>query len=417
MRKLVLALGLLLSTGCIHPKPTPPTTHGETNTVQALGGARIVGAQVTLEVANYTTDPLGRVVIDVRNLPTPRTQIVQVSAVGYQTLRVTQPVCTQTQLAASADPSICEQPAITLQSSFPQVPTRDYVLSQQACFNTLEVQTSQYGPLPWYETAWVSMSPEDRTSIAQQKIAAGCLGGIVSLVWDYGEAGTDYGTGQRVPPADFTSNPAQFRVLAKEMIQDGLTPKYYLGCDGGSDGCLARMTIGVQALQPQPGDPIDLTAYGVLFPCFDSCVPGFQPPSQVDDMVLQLRALAPNGIIGLELSTGYAFWWMGQDDYARPAGQAIDEVDLEMDNWPAHMSSWQILARLVRPYNWPSDEPQSWDSHDPPFYPAPPTPRGDVKVHCFEYGTYVITHHFAQPSDMLPAVPYYQNMGCTVVDR
>ena len=413
----VLMLFMASTGACIHPKPTPPTTHGETNTIQAQDGSRIVGAQITLEVANYTTDKLGRVVIDVRSQPVPRDQIVQVSADGYQTLRVTQPVCTQAQLAASVNPSICEQPAITLLPSFPSPPTRDYVISQQACFNTLQVQTEQFGPLPWYETAWVSMNPADRTSIMQQKMAAGCKASIVSLIWDYGEAGTDYGTGQLVPPADFTNNPAQFRALAKEAIADGSTPLYYLGCDGGYDDCLQRIVIGVQALLPQPGDPIDLTQYGVLFPCLDSCVPGYQPPSQVDDVILKLRTLAPNAYVGMELSTGYSFWWMGQDDYARPAGQALDVVYLEMDNWPSRMSSWQILARLVRPYNWPSDEPQNWDSHNPPFYPLPVTPRGAVMIHCFEYGTYVITHHIAPPSAMLSAIPYYQQAGCTTVDQ
>jgi hypothetical protein len=296
------------------------------------------------------------------------------------------------------------QAEIHMVAAIPPPFTRDYILSAHESFQGCWLNTTQFGRLPWYPSAWISLNDQDRAASYAQLAACGDTGITISTQWDYGEDGQPYGTGQLVPGRDLSQDWPAFRALVKEVVQhttkDGnpFVAIVKLGCDGQYDVCLNALIPGAMGiLSPQPDDPIDLRQYTKFRLCYDSCIPGYQPPSQVDDIILAARAQCSFCVIGIEFATGYTFWWQDAADFSRPAGQALDEVSWEGNSWPSDNLNqyWSVLDRWLGPcFKRPPEMPSDIDP-DAPFqrgngrwYLQVGTPRGPFHVDIFEPYTY-----------------------------
>jgi hypothetical protein len=206
----------------------------------------------------------------------------------------------------------------------------------------------------------------------------------------------------------------------------------YLNCDLGVDDCLRLLPNSLAALGPQPNDVVDLANDYVKFRiCYDSCIPGYQPPQDVDRVILALRSLAPRSVIGIEFATGYSFWGpaAGADQFSTPAGQALDEVSWEGNSWPSDNLNqyWGILDRWLGPcFKRPILMPDNFDP-DAPFgvgnakwYLGVGTPRGPFHVDILEPFTYQWVRGRVAQSDVVRNLLFIQSMmvspSCASID-
>lgn len=313
--------------------------------------------------------------------------------------------CQEVALPATGAWEIC--PAVHLQPLLPPPLTRDERLNVHESFQGAVLHTQQFGDLNWYPPAFISLSDADRASYYDQAANWGDTDITVAVRWDYGEPGQPYGTGQLVPPRDLTGDGATLRALVREVFQhpraDGkpFVPVVYLNCDLGVDDCLTiTIPTTVAALSPTTGDTVDFANDYVKWRiCYDSCIPGYQPPGDVDRVVLALRAAVPRGVIGIEFATGYSFWGPaeGAEQFGTPAGQALDEVSWEGNSWPSDNLNqyWGILDRWLGPcFVRPSAMPPDFDpgapfqAGDAKWYLRMGTPRGPFHVDILEPFTY-----------------------------
>lgn len=311
---------------------------------------------------------------------------------------------------------------------YPLPPTRDYIMASTESFQGSVLHTTQFGDLNWWPTAWTSLNDTDRAMSYPQIASWGDTDITVSIAWDYGEGGQPYGTGQLVPPTDLTASLQRFRILVEDVIKhqakngQPFVPTIFMEGDNGFTYYMWVMPLVIQALQSQPNDPIDLTNYVRIRMCYDSCVPGWQPPSQVDEAILATRATCPNCVIALELSSGFPFWGgetAGQAQYETPAGQALDEVDWEGNSWPPSNwdQYWQVLARLLGPlYQRPPNQPAADDPPPVPCYACGNTPRGPRAIHCFEPFTYQWVRGQVPTSQVPVALSTLRGLGCQAID-
>lgn len=328
-----------------------------------------------------------------------------------------------------ANGSTCLPDLVPVVPPFPQPQSRAAILASHESFQGAFLTTTQFGVLPWWPTAWVSLNAADRAASYAQIVSWGDTDITVSASWSYGESGQPYGDGQLVPNTNYFAGAdyahadvAGFRAAVKDVIQHGFVPRIFMEGDNGFTYYMWVMPLIVQALQPQPTDSLDLTPYVKLQMCYDSCVPGWQPPSQIDEAILATRAACPGCVIALELSTGYPCWGGGDGcgfvNYQSPAGQALDEIDWEGNTWPTNNwdQYWQVLARLLGPaYVRPANQPAN-DDPNPPFYLAGGTPRGPWQVQCLEPYTYQWVRQRVAIDQVAVVYQTLVSMGCTVVD-
>jgi hypothetical protein len=326
--------------------------------------------------------------------------------------------------------------AITLKPivpPFPPAPSRQEILDAHESFQGAVLHTSQFGDLNWWPTAWVSLSDADRGASYAQIASWGDTDITVSIAWEYGEPGQPYGSGQLVPPSDLTGKLPRFRALVKDVIQHTaangkpFVPVIFMEGDNGFNYYMWVMPLVVQALRPQPTDPIDLTQYVKLRMCYDSCVPGWAGDNDskqfISQAILATRAACPACVIALEFSSGYSSQGDGGDFWDSDAGRALDEVDWEGNSWPPNNweQYWEILDRwlgpaYIRPAAQTSDPAAPFPATDSRFYLRNGTPRGPFSVHCLEPFTYQWVRGQVAASQVPVAYQVLQSLGCPVID-
>lgn len=274
----------------------------------------------------------------------------------------------------------------------PPIPSRGQVCGVKLTFQGLTVQTQQFGPLPWFEAALTSLSPQDRASVYRAKHAVGDTHCVVCLTWNYAEPGQPYAN---ITGRDLSGDLPTFRTLVEEVIRAGFVPMLFLGGDGqgagpgyndpvgwtyGCDWLMAHLSGIVAAVG-------ELAPYCLWIPGFDGVFYGWTP-AQVMNFGGLFRSLLPVGHLGIEHNTGHIPVGDGPSDYL--PGEPMSDYDVILSEYDlplAQDSTWQVTARLVSPYHRPADQP-SWDDPNPPFYLAPSTPRGPY-FHCaFEFAEY-----------------------------
>lgn len=329
---------------------------------------------------------------------------------------------------------------VLLTTVFPAPPTRAEILASHESFQGAVLHTSQFGDLPWWPPAWVSLNAADREASYAQIASWGDTDITVSATWDYGEAGQPYGSGQLVPPknyfagADYASaDVAGFRASVKDVIQHTaangkpFVPRIFMSGDNGFNYYMWAMPLIIRALQPQPDDPIDLTPYVKLQMCYDSCVPGYagaaDDKSLINQAILGTRAACTGCVVALEFATGYSSTGDGDAWWQSDAAKALDEADWEGNAWPTNNweQYWEILDRwlgpaYVRPSAQLSDPAAPFPVTDARFYLRFGTPRGPYGVQCLEPFTYQWVRGQVPFAQVAAAFQALHALGCPVID-
>jgi len=328
----------------------------------------------------------------------------------------------------------------------PHAPNRDTILSLKCAFQGLTVNTIQFGQLPWWETiAWLDWY-EDRKRAYDAKRINGDTHAIVDISGWYNEPGQPYNN-----PAfahDYTNNLYLFRERVIEVINNGYWPLIMLAGDGQSvnDNPAYKQyndtngwTYGHQWLMQNftriHSYLSDLDKYIIYCPGYDGVFYGWSP-EQVVAFGQLFRSVSPSGYLALEFNTGHIPVGEGGADY-KPGGR-MQDYDLilgEFFGWigeyklsdygnpkfingrPNYKGNqiWQIVARMVSPYHWPSDEPNDADSHPPPFYLPFNNPRGPFYFCAFEYDVYRWVRSRVSAVAIQEEREYFKKLGCKLV--
>lgn len=270
-------------------------------------------------------------------------------------------------------------------------PTRDQLGKVQVTFQGGSVVTQEFGTLPRFEPFVASLNASDRASWWAAKRADGDTHAFLSVSYRYAEPGQAYAD---IPGRDFTNDLPAFVALVQEAIDNGfyVVPSFSAdGQDFNPDGWtygwqwgmdnMARITA---ALEPVKDFCAPMGGYELLGPG------GNWTSDQLEAFYLQLRSLWPEGVLVLELGSGYCKWREGpngETGWLTPGGQAIDvflqefpqPID-EGDHWDGCQ---QVAARTLGPAKRNIAPP-----NDGPWYLEAGTPRGPVLVSAFEYALY-----------------------------
>jgi hypothetical protein len=331
--------------------------------------------------------------------------------------------------------------------SLPNPPTRDEILAVKMHFQGLTVNTTQFGQLPWWETiAWLD-NPIDRQSVYGVKRALGDKHIIFDISGWYNEPGQPYQDPEFAH--DYTQSLNIMRARIIECIQAGFYVDVRLAGDGQSVNPDPHFkeyndsvgwTYGHQWLMnnfARIHQAIgDLDPYIIWTPGYDGVFYGWSP-EQVVDFGRLFRTISPHGYLAIEFNTGHIPVGEGGSDYI-PGGR-MQDYDLlygEFDGWigqynlsdlgrPPYDSRgrpnyrgnqiWQIVGRLVMPYNWPINEPADADVNPPPFYLAIPNIRGPWYFNAFEYDVYRWVRGRVTSVEIQLERNYFQSLGCKYV--
>lgn len=321
-------------------------------------------------------------------------------------------------------------------SVLPAPPTRAQICGLKTSLAGLTYQTTQYGPIPaWF---YARLNTVDRAAARATHKAAGDTHLPIPITEAYLEPGTLW-PDELLNGYDYTQDLAGFRAVLIEAIADGLLIDCPLGGDGLGAGPgyndpvghtygqqwlmdnLARIIAGLQG-DGTAANP-DLTPYIIFRPGWDGVFYGWGVPGEVPDLQPTrvrllgelFRSLLPNGYLSIEHTPGNIPCGEGGADYA-PGGlmQNFDTILSEFST--VHEDScWQVVGRMVQPYNRPPDQPSGDDPH-PPFYLAPGNPRGPYFYVAFEPkigGVYQWARGQCTLADVQNVRAYLHALGCT----
>ncbi len=314
----------------------------------------------------------------------------------------------------------------------PPIPSRAQVCAINVSLQGLTYHTSQFGDFPaWF---YAMLNTPDRASARAAHRAAGDTHITIPISEAYKEPGTLW-PDELKQGYDFTQDLAAFRAVLTEAICDGFFIDVPLAGDGlGSGpgyndpvgntyGCqwlMANLPRIIAGLQQAP----DLTPYIIFRPGWDSVFYGWgtigenpdPQPGRVRDFGALFRQLLPNGYLAIEHTPGNIPCGEGGGDYA-PGGlmRTYDTIMSEF-NTVHEDSCWQVVARMVSPYNRPPDQPTGDDPH-PPWYLAPGTERGPYFYVAFEPtigGVYQWCRGQCSLADVEAVRSYLRGLGCTL---
>lgn len=320
-------------------------------------------------------------------------------------------------------------------SVLPAVPTRDQVCGLRTSLQGLNYNTTQYGPIPawWYPI----LSVQDRAIARAAHRAVGDTHIPVSISAAYKESGTLWPETLK-QGYDFTQDLTTLRAICTEIICDGLYVDMPLAGDGMGSGPgyndLVGNTYGYQWLMDNlsriihglKGDGTlnnpDLTPYIIFRPGWDACFYGWGVPGEVPDLQPTrvrlfgelFRTLLPQGYLAIEHTPGNIPCGEGGGDYAPGGLMRNYDTILSEFNTVHEDSCWQIVARMVRPYFRPVDQPLN-DDLNPPFYLAPGTERGPYFYVAFEPtkgGVYEWCRGYCSLDDVNATRSYLRSLGC-----
>lgn len=318
----------------------------------------------------------------------------------------------------------------------PPIPSRSQVCAINVSLQGLTYNTSQFGSFPaWF---YAMLNSPDRASARATHRAAGNTHLTIPISEAYKEPGTLWPDALK-QGYDFTQNLEGFRAVLTEAIYDGWFIDVPLAGDGLGSGPGYNDPVGntygyqwlmanlSRILEGLRGDGTsakpDLTPYiifrpgwdGVFYGWGDNSIPDPQP-GRVRDFGALFRQLLPNGYLAIEHTPGNIPCGEGGSDY-EPGGlmRTYDTIMSEFNS--VHEDScWQVVARMVRPYNRPPDQPSGDDPH-PPWYLAPGTERGPYFYVGFEPtqgGVYQWCRGWCSLADVEAVRSYLRGLGCTL---
>jgi hypothetical protein len=290
--------------------------------------------------------------------------------------------------------STCPQALTPAQAPIPPPPTRDQALLVNLTFQGLMVHTGQFGDLHWFGAALPWLNADDRQAVYAAQKAQGDTHTIIEIPDGkpvYDECCNDFSP-DRFGALDWTSGGTKIdnrlADLVVEVRRAGLIPLIFPD-EADQPTSLQQTRLAVSALQS--------SAYGDLTPQvaafmtgWDGVFYGWEPSGTIiPAWAAAIRQICPLCRLGIEFNTGHIPLGEGGGDYL-PGGR-MQDFDLVLDEFGGANSLghddnvWQILGRMNRPYNRPSDQPAA-DDPNPPFYLGQPNPRGPFYNCAFEFG-------------------------------
>jgi hypothetical protein len=255
------------------------------------------------------------------------------------------------------------------------IPTRQQVLSINMHFRGgLIVNSPTYGLMPWYPPALSWCDVATRSLVYEQMREAGDTHVIIEIPNGlplYDESDQFYSS-DKFPALDWTNgetkldgNLAQF---VDEVIENGFY--YIIAMDERQDHSAKIMQLVLQSLTDYQ------LSFGALMPGYDGVFYGWSP-TQVSSWASIARSIKPNCYLVIEFNVGHIPVGNGPADFL--VGGAMDGFDGVLGEFQSGAglhsdTTWQIVGRLIKPYNRPSDQQPNDDPH-PPFY-LTDSPRG-----------------------------------------
>lgn len=356
----------------------------------------------------------------------------------------------------------------------PAPPTRDQLTHARTCFQGLTITTAQLGAVPSFggvETGMLTAVADRETTYAAIR-AAGCNEIILDVYCHYTEAGVAY-PNQTACSNDWTTDHwATLTLRVAEAVRAGLTVLLEQGCDElPFTTCGGQLAGQWSALRSSSSG--DLTPFVAVSPGFDGIVPiGNNPPAATSNAALTAllvgdRAVIGNGVLELELPTGWSFAGAGPLSgagwFTSPGGQAVDVYLQEFANvspgngpppsiigefwnaadgvysptWSGDNNPWdqvwQVAARTVHAYHPSPDQPfnvsvkavdgpqagqtvlVSDDKQGITPNTAGGNPRGPFVIVAAEMSTYQWTHGQTTASAVLADCAYVSATGYDAV--
>lgn len=276
----------------------------------------------------------------------------------------------------------------------PDPPTRDQALLMNLTFQGLMVHTQQFGDLHWFDAALVWLNTADRMAVYATKKTAGDTHAIIEIPDGkpvYNECCNDFSP-DRFPALDWTNGGTRIDTRLADMVVEvrraGLIPVIFPD-EVDQPTSLHNTLLAIDALQHSPYG--DITGQvGAFMTGWDGVFYGWEPSGTlIPGWATGIRQVCPQCRLGIEHNTGHIPIGEGSSDW-QPGGR-MQGFDLILNEFGGQNSLghddavWQILGRLIRPYNRPSDQPAQ-DDPNPPFYLGTPGPRGPVYNCAFEFG-------------------------------
>lgn len=375
--------------GC--PKPPTPPTPVPTPIPPATRTVAVVappGTAATVYVDDVTppgghtglVNSDGYVAFQVTNLST---SMVKVTADGfdpYQQNGVAFPAGNFQLMVGvpKTNPNDVELPA--LHATLPAPPTADQIKHGQLTAQGITINTTKWGPMPWWPGCWSWLDKATRKEAATQLRAAGDT--ILFLTIPIGDALYDepgqFYSADKFGPLDMTHGLTQidpeFIALVKEaLVEFGFTG-VWIGLPAEADGvqpnghCLGfNRAMALRPLLFNALGPLNQYVSKLLM--WDGVFYGWTP-AELGEWFNTSFAFEPTGIYGMEHSTGHI-----------PDGEAVEAWQEggnmrhctlllgEFNDGQFDDSVWQILARCLPPgtYKRPADQP-SGDDPNPPYH-------------------------------------------------
>lgn len=314
-------------------------------------------------------------------------------------------------------------------TSFPSYPTRDQVCNVFCGFQGIDILTRQYGWIKAFGPEIGNLADDDVISYCQQMKHYGFTHVEFDISWRYSEPDFQY----PVPGIDLSDNLVEVCRRIDLIIRQGMFIKFALAGDGLGDGVhyndpqgwtygyewiTANLRRIITPLTSYLGH--DLTRFIQFVPGYDGVFYGWgiageipdRQPERVINFGKLFRSILTNGYLGIEHTPGKIPVGEGADNW-KTGGvlDAYDTVYTEFNPFNLHEdSTWQILGRLTRPYNRPSDQPAG-DDPNPDYYLREPTTRGSRFYIIYELVTYLWVRNRISIAECNEIYDYFKAMA------
>lgn len=280
------------------------------------------------------------------------------------------------------------------------------------------VQTNQFGLKPWFELAYQCLTDaSDRLWARQQKRLASDTHIILEFET---HAGSVYNEPD-VWLKDAISRSAEqepdwFYNLVREIVTEPnpLIPVIVYDGDNG-DNPADGYPNALRQL-PIVYDVMDNLRNNALYARFWDGVWYGSSRNTIPEFGASFRTLYPdpNNCLIIEMQPGVIH--LGDDVTTYGMSGMLhhyDGVCSEFDSNIHQDSTWQVVDRMVRPFNRPPDMP-SWDDQNPPYYLGQGSigPRGKYYWIPFENKTYEWVRNRVSTQQLAAEKQYFINMGC-----
>lgn len=279
-------------------------------------------------------------------------------------------------------------------STFPvDPPTRLDVLAVNMHFRGGEIVDSpRYGKMPWWDSCLAWCDPDTRREAYAVGHQDGDTHKILNVpmgrpLYDSGNNAANFYNPERFPALDWTNGltrlDTRFSDLFDEIVEAGfkviITPQEEYAYS------IQMVRLIMEALQPRQ------VPWALTLPGYDGVFYGWEPSNTlIPGWATLARSIHQDCILGLEFNPGHIPLGNGPSDYA--IGGLMDGFDCVLGEFPSvppnlgNMDEcnqvWQVVARMIRPYHRPPEQPVD-DDPNPPFYLVD-SPRGPRTFVAFE---------------------------------